>query len=172
MRRHLELALLATSVLLVTLAAPPVDGAKPPLCPSGRFAVAGDPLIGPGGELVVLENKTVTIGTVCAANKAQVKRTKPGTRVKVKFKKNACQGITGRVRLNALVTAECKQMEGTLKAKGTSTSFTAADSVCGDGVVDAGRDETCEQASDCAAGQVCNASCACEAAPVTISTAG
>ena len=166
MRRKVQVVVLgAASVLTAMLAARDANAAKPPLCPTGRFAVAGAPLIGPGGDLIVLANKTITIGTVCAANRAQLKRLKTGTRVKVKFKKNACSGAL-KVRLNALITGECKNMAGTLKRKGAApTNFTATDSVCGDGVIDAGRDETCEQQSDCDAGEVCTA-CACVAAPV------
>src|SRR5215813_7657508 len=62
---------IGSKLLLVTVAAawaapaPPLAwAAKPPLCPGGRFAVAGSPLLGPGGEVVVLENGTFAIGTL------------------------------------------------------------------------------------------------------------
>jgi YVTN family beta-propeller protein len=165
MSRPSKLVLAVASILSALLAARDACAAKPPLCRSGRFAVTGAPLLGPGGDLIVLENKTIAIGTVCAANRAQLKRTKAGTRVLVKFKKTACPGAQ-KVRLNALIT-DCASIAGTLKAKGgVSVDFTATDSRCGDGVIDAGRDETCEQQSDCAAGQVCDATCTCVAAPV------
>src|SRR5262245_16998074 len=38
---------------------------RPALCTAGRFAVAGAPLLGPGGEAVVLANRTVALGTLC-----------------------------------------------------------------------------------------------------------
>ena len=48
----------ALGAALLALGAPPASAApKPPLCSAGRFAVQGDPLIGPGGEVVVLRKQ-------------------------------------------------------------------------------------------------------------------
>ena len=58
---------------------------KPALCTSGRFVVQGEPLLGPGGELVILKNRTVAIGSLCAARRGKLKALKKGTRVNVTF---------------------------------------------------------------------------------------
>jgi YVTN family beta-propeller protein len=136
---------------------------KPPLCTAGRFAVSGSPLLGPGGELVVLENRTIAIGTLCAARPAKLRRTGRGTGVKVTFGNGACTGVAGKVRLTATISADCSTMTGKLKAPhAPPVGFTAAASVCGDMVVDPGLDEQCDGgATGCGTGQTCNASCRC-----------
>ena len=66
---------LALAAPLVVAEAPTVQAAparKPPLCTSGRFAVSGAPLLGPGGELLVLENKSLAIGTLCPTQRAKL----------------------------------------------------------------------------------------------------
>jgi YVTN family beta-propeller protein len=96
---------------------------KPPLCTdTRRFAVAGDPLLGPGGEVVVFENRQIAIGTLCAARKAKLKRTKKGTSVKVTFGKGGCSGVSGKVKLTALITDDFSTMSGKLKAPKTDAS--------------------------------------------------
>jgi YVTN family beta-propeller protein len=164
MRRAVSLTLTVGSMLLLCSGA--AIGAKPPLCTSGRFAVDAAPLIGPGGEILVLANRTFAIGDVCAAHRAKLKRTKAGTRVIVKYPKNGCTGVVGKVKVSALITDNCTMVNGTLKLPKTApTAFTAAASVCGDAVVDAGAGEECEGAIGCNAGETCNATCTCEAAP-------
>src|SRR3990172_6215954 len=92
--------------------------ANPPLCTSGRFAVDGAPLIGPGGEIVVLQDRTIAIGDLCAAKRAKLKRTKAGTKVRVKFAKDGCTGVTEKVKLSALIFNDCAFLDGTLKIGG------------------------------------------------------
>src|SRR5438034_497747 len=68
-----KLLLLATAASL--LASGPRPGAaapKPALCTAGRFAVQGAPLLGPGGDVVVLANRTMPVATLSAARKAQL----------------------------------------------------------------------------------------------------
>jgi YVTN family beta-propeller protein len=165
MRRSVELAWTVGALMLV-LCSGNALAAKPPLCTSGRFVVQGAPLVGPGGQILVLAGRTFAIGDVCAARRAKVKRTKAGTRVLVKYPKNGCSGVTGKVKLTALITDGCTAVNGTLKlAKTAPSAFTAAASVCGDTVVDTGGGEECEGQVGCNAGESCNASCACVAAP-------
>lgn len=157
---------LLLAVLAVTLAAPdvpPAAAAKPPLCSAGRFAVAGDPLLGPGGEIVVVENRTVAIGSLCAPRKAKLRRRKKGTSVQAAFAKNGCTGVARRVQLKALITDECSTMTGTVAVKGQEpVAFTATTSVCGDAVVDTGAGEQCDgSAAACDAGRICDGACRC-----------
>ncbi len=156
---------LALSAGLLALAAPPASAApKPPLCSAGRFAVEGDPLIGPGGEVVVLQNKRLSIGSLCAERRAKLRRRKKGTTVISAFPKGGCQGVTGRVRVKALITDDCSLMTGTITIAGQVSDFTARTSVCGDGVVDGGNGEQCDgSATGCDAGAQCNQACQCQA---------
>src|SRR5262249_59158701 len=114
--------------------------------------------LGPGGELLVLENRTIAIGTLCTAQRAKLARTRRGTAVKVVFRGADCPSINGKVRLTALIT-DCSTISGRVKAPGKpAVQFTGATSVCGDGVVDAGSNEQCDGSSTgCDAKQACNA---------------
>ena len=89
-----KLLLLATAASLLASGPRPAAAApKPPLCTAGRFAVQGAPLLGPGGEVVVLENRTMAVGTLCAARKAKLHATRKGTRSEVVFRKGGCTGV-------------------------------------------------------------------------------
>lgn len=158
-----KLLLLLVSAPFFAPEAPPAWAAKPPLCTAGRFAVAGAPLLGPGGEVVVLENETIALGTLCAAREAKLRRTKKGTKVKVVFRKGGCTGVDGKVKLTALITDNCSTLAGKLKApKTTPVEFSAATSVCSDAVVDTGSGEECDgSATGCEAGAVCTLTCRC-----------
>jgi DNA-binding beta-propeller fold protein YncE len=171
MSSHPKLALIAGAFASVVLAAYDAQGAKPPLCTAGRFAVEGSPLIGPGGEIIVFGDRSVALGTLCNTFHARVKRTKLGTKVRVKFPKDGCTGVEGKVKLAFLISDECTQVTGTIKpGQGASPSeFTAAVSTCGDDVVDTGAGEECEAQADCSAGEDCNATCACVAVGGTLS---
>ncbi len=171
-------------LLTATFVAPDVPtgwaAPKPPLCTDGRFAVAGQPLLAPGGEVVVLENKMLAIGTVCSARRARLRRRKAGTAVITDFRKSDCPGIGQRVRLKALITDGCSAMSGTVKVrKQPRVEFTAATSVCGDGVIDGGLGEVCDgSTTGCDAGEVCDATCRClairadKSSPIEITTDG
>jgi YVTN family beta-propeller protein len=171
---------IASKLLLLTVTAtfavsgvPPASAApKPPLCTAGRFAVAGSPLLGPGGEVVVLENGTIAIGTLCAARPAKLARKKKGTGVKVVFPKGGCTGVNGKVTLTALITDNCSTLTGRLKApKVSAVNFTAATSVCGDTIIDAGSGEECDGSpTRCATKETCTADCRC--VPITNNKSG
>src|SRR5262245_45494565 len=153
-------------LLTATFVAPetPTEAApRPRLCTSGRFAVAGAPLLAPGGEVVVLENRALSIGTVCSARRARLRRRKRGTTVIVDFRKGDCPGIGRRVRLKALIADGCSTMTGTVKVRRAArVQFSAAASVCGDGVIDAGLGEECDgSTTGCGMSEVCNADCRC-----------
>jgi YVTN family beta-propeller protein len=137
---------------------------RPPLCTAGRFAVSGTPLIGPGGEIVVLENRNISIGSLCQPRHARLHRQKKGTAVVVVFSKGKCAGVNAKVRVKALITDDCAVLTGTLRTKGKAPAhFKAATSVCGDGVTDTGNGEACDgSATGCQAGEICNGACQCQ----------
>ena len=159
-----KLLLLLLTATFVAAEVPTAKAApRPPLCTAGRFAVSGAPLLGPGGEVVVLENRTVALGTLCSARHARLRRQKKGTAVVVVFPKGQCTGVNAKVRVKALITQDCSVLTGTLRTKGKAPAdFTAASSVCGDGVVDTGNNEACDgSATGCLAGEACNNVCQC-----------
>ena len=156
-----KLLMLALAAPFVVAEAPTVQAAparKPPLCTAGRFAVSGAPLLGPGGELLVLENKSLAIGTLCPTQRAKLKRLKRGTSLRITFPKGSCSGVSANVRIIALISDDCSLFTGTLRTKGRpAAKFTAGASVCGDGVVDPAGGEACDgSATGCQTGEVCN----------------
>jgi probable HAF family extracellular repeat protein len=126
-------------------AAPAADAArapKPPLCPPGRYLVAGEALI-PGAtpplEVVeIAEDGTLAIASGCPAVAGKRKPTRKGTKLTARWAKDACPGLAGKPRLSARIEPTCVAMAGKLKAKGLKRTFTAALSRCGDEVDDPG----------------------------------
>src|SRR5262245_8149267 len=159
-----KLLLFALAATFVAAGVPTAKAApRPPLCTAGRFAVSGTPLLGPGGEILVLENRNISIGSLCQARHAKLRRQKKGTAVVVVFPKGQCAGVNAKVRVKALITDNCSVLTGTLRTKGQApANFTAAASVCGDGVVDPGTGEACDgSATGCQAGEACTNACQC-----------
>src|SRR5262245_1849634 len=163
-----KLLLFAMAATIVAAEAPTVHATpRPPLCTAGRFAVSGSPLLGPGGEIVVLENKTIAIGSLCPASRARLRRQKKGTAVVITFGKGMCSGVSAKVRVKALISQGCSLLTGTLRTKGQAPlDFTAATSACGDGIIDTANGEQCDgSTTGCQPDEQCNASCQCEAPP-------
>jgi YVTN family beta-propeller protein len=175
-----------SKLLLVVLAAtaflaerpPAMAATKPPLCESGRFAVNGSPF-GQGGEVIVLENRTIALGTLCPATPAKLRRTKKGTNVKVTFD-GTCSGVDDKVKLTALITDGCSSMSGKLKLpRADAVEFTAGLSECGDHIVDPGSGEECDGSpTGCDAGEACSSACRCvrfgstKSSPIAVSADG
>jgi YVTN family beta-propeller protein len=159
----LSLLLAVAAIFALSAASPTWAAAKPPLCTAQRFAVAGSPLLGPGGEVVVLANGTIAIGTLCAARQAVFMRKKKGTAVQVTFPPGGCTGVTGKVKLRAVITDNCSTITGKLKApKAKAVDFTGSTSVCGDSTIDAGGGEECDGSpTGCDAGETCSGDCRC-----------
>ena len=160
-----KVLLLALAATFVAAEGPRAHAApRPPLCTAGRFAVAGAPLLGPGGELVVLENRTLALGTLCPARRVKLRRQKNGTAVVIVYSKGKCTGVNAKVRVKALISQNCSVLTGTLRTKGQAPAdFTAATSVCGDAVVDTGLGEQCDgSATGCQVAETCNDACQCQ----------
>jgi len=160
-----KLLLFALAATFVAAEGPGAHAApRPPLCTAGRFAVSGAPLLGPGGELVVLENRTLALGTLCPARHAKLRRQKNGTAVVIVYPKGNCTGVNAKVRVKAVISQNCSVLTGTLRTKGQApVDFTAATSVCGDAVVDTGLGEQCDgSATGCQVGETCNDACQCQ----------
>src|SRR5262249_24533162 len=125
---------------------------------------SGAPLLGPGGEVVVLDNRTVAIGTLCQARHAKLRRQKKGTAVVVVFPKGQCAGVDAKVRVKALISQSCTALTGTLRTRGQApANSNAGAGVWGDGVMDRGVGEACAgSATGCQTGEVCTDACQCQ----------
>src|SRR5262249_61511853 len=72
MSKGSKVLLFALAATFVAADVPTAKAApRPRLCTAGRFAVSGTPLIGPGGEIVVLENRNISIGSLCQPRHAR-----------------------------------------------------------------------------------------------------
>jgi len=165
-RIGIVITLLALSVT-VTVA----DAAKPALCPDGRFMVQNGAVLVSGAavpNVLVVSGGTLAIASACDAAPGRVKAARKGTRLVGRWK--PC-GEIARVTLKGMIAApDCTTMTGVVKAKKTpKVRFTAVRSGCGDGIVDAGGGEQCEDDAVCGGG-TCNDTCQCESAGTTTTT--
>jgi hypothetical protein len=164
------LALLVTAVVVSPTAA---KKKVPPPCSTGRYVLApidSNLIFGQGTpttDAFTVATTTLSIPP-CGQTKAKLKGTAAGTVVKATWKK--C-GTLKKVVTTATIAPGCATMQGTIKAKKVAAAaFTASLSTgCGDGIVDPGLGEECEDDAGCAAGEECRA-CACVATPTTTTT--
>ncbi|HEV7731223.1 MAG TPA: hypothetical protein VGR62_03630 [Candidatus Binatia bacterium] len=124
-------------------------GTPPPRCPTGRFVVQGNPLLGFGAadsDAVVVGDTQVSTATGCAQVKARrLKGTRKGTKVVVTWT-TGCGIWNGPIKLTAMIeNGECRTMTGTFKYPRSSDGrkvtrvFTAVrevDGTCQDGGID------------------------------------
>jgi plastocyanin len=154
----------AVVAVALALAAPRL----PPACSGGRFfattgsLLPGTPVAGP----LVVGSTTLALDDVCPPARTKLRTTKRGTTAKATW--TSCAGVQGRVRVQITMTSGCLGATGTVVARRARLhrTFAAAPSGCGDGFVDAGRGEQCEQDGACAAGERCT-DCACAPLPTT-----
>ena len=135
------------------LAAGPVLTAKvrPTPCDPGRFLLRDGPLLADSPPTLVdavIVGPAMDLSLGCVrSGRQRMKATRKGTKVLATFK--SCPGLKGRVKLNATIVEDCGVLQGHITAKKYRREFRAPRSICGDGFVDPGLGETCEDASDC-----------------------
>jgi hypothetical protein len=118
----------------------PVNGAVREPCDPGRWLVEAGTVLVPSSRApardVLMLGDTLSILSGCPAVAFRQRVTRKGVRLNVRF--DACNGLTGRARLTGRIDRECRTMRGVFKAKKDHIRrpFTAAASVCGDGIFD------------------------------------
>jgi len=138
----------------------PSVAARSPRC-GGRYVVrttAGR--LAPAAP-VVLDAAGGTVAAGCGAARAHVRRAHDGWHVTARF---ARCGSHRRLRLRLRVAADCSFLAGTVAARHAGRgTFTATASRCGDGVVDIGGEEECDD-GNVFGGDACEPTCrACNA---------
>src|SRR5262245_1644075 len=149
--------------------------AKRTPCAGGRFVVQGGPLLpsAPATDVNVVEiggtTRATDLGVGCATadvvKRLRMTAGKRGTKVSAVWAD--CAGFTGKVRLQGIITDECRALDATLRAKRFKKTFGATLSRCGDAFVDAAIGETCETGTPCAGGAGCGSDCTCDATTTT-----
>src|SRR5262245_52535540 len=139
---------------------------------TGRFVVQPSPiLLGADATpiaLVVVDGAVIRLDEACHA-RAKLRRTGKGTRLRALVP--GCPGVKKRLRVAAVLNTNCDAISGTMKSKGQGKRpFAGTRSRCGDGFVDAGRNERCDVAG-CADGMACDPmACTCSYLGTTTST--
>ena len=162
-------SLFATVLSLVLASSPSAKKQKPIPCSDRYVVTQGAAAIvtdsAPDAPVVSVQGKQVSLGAHCGPATGVVKATKKGTNVAAGFK--SCGDTLKKVKLKALIAADCASMSGVVKAKKLKPQrFQASISRCGDGVVDRGKPEACDGAVGCQAGATCTPDCTACAAPV------
>lgn len=149
-------------VVSLTLAVVPAShlAAKPTKCDPGRFVPRGAPLI-VGAAAGVATGEAIVVGAVprsrlsispaCDPVRAKVKASRTGTKVKATWRRGACRGIEGKVRLKGRIIENCNVLRGVIKKpKSKPATFTADRATgCGDGLLDVDAGEACETDAGC-----------------------
>jgi cysteine-rich repeat protein len=122
---------------------------------SGRFLLpAESPSVLP--PTIALAATTVSLGDVCDAQLRRGRLDKRGQVVKARW--SVC-GDARAIRLRGRISADCTVVRGVLRRRGAArTRFVAAQSICGDGRVDARGGESCED-GNVLGGDECEPNC-------------
>jgi hypothetical protein len=162
--------LLGVSIALAAVAVigVPTGAAPPGTCPGGRFRITEGPLLAVG-EVLVVEGSAATLTSGCAGGRVRARGRRDGTtRLTVRFA--TCPSGGGKVILRGRLVDACARFEGsarTPRLAPRTRHVVAERSTCGDGVLDAGGGEACDQADAPACPGACAADCTCPPSTTT-----
>jgi cysteine-rich repeat protein len=146
--------------VLAALVAPARDaGARPVFSCADRYVVirAHGPLVGRSADALVVGPTTLELAPRCPEAAFRVWRAGRGWRLAARWSRCADRR---RVVVRARLTADCTLVRGTVAARASRrTAFTAIASRCGDGVVDPGAGEACDD-GNLTSGDGCEPYCA------------
>src|SRR5262245_14769615 len=123
---------------------------RPAPCPPSRYLPTGGSLLLPGIEAVQIGSVVGLDGLCAPVAPKQLKANRKGvTQVRATWKR--CPGLAGKVTLTGTIVDGCARFKGTVKAKRYKQRFDALLSTCGDGVLDEGAGEECDDGNETAA---------------------
>lgn len=168
---------MATAPLIAALLAALVslaDAREPAETPcAGRYVVrtaTGSLLVAAAttpGDTIVLDGTNAVVDPLCGAAVVRATRTRHRWRLAASWP--GCRGAA-RLRLRARASADCSLLRGVATGpRARRTRFEAAMSFCGDGVVDAGRGERCDD-GNILDGDGCDAACGRCSGPTTFAS--
>ncbi len=133
-------------------------GPKPAPCPPARYLITGGPIAANGSGTALQLGPSVALDGVCdPISPRRMQENRKGiTQVLTRWKQ--CSGLDGTVVLQGRILPGCSQFQGTLRAKKLKKRIDAARSLCGDGLVDAGGGERCDD-GNVAPGDGCEPDC-------------
>jgi cysteine-rich repeat protein len=150
-------------LLALLLAAGTPAGARTAPCAGGRFVVDGPTALLAGAtspvlpDAVVIAATTLGIASGCDPTRFRERVTRKGTRLRAKWP--FCQEGPKRVRVRVVLAPDCETLTGRIRMRGVpKRKFTARRSRCGDGIVDTGGGEECDD-GNLVDGDGCQADC-------------
>jgi cysteine-rich repeat protein len=142
-----EATRLAAALALVLAAGPTAFGAAPRAASGsacvGRYVFlrASGRLVDRTRDMIVLDATSAVIDPACGAATVAYRPVRHGTRIVARWA--PCRGARV-LRLRLRASADCTLLRGTVTGHGRSSRIVAVTSTCGDGVVDPGRGERCD----------------------------
>jgi cysteine-rich repeat protein len=123
----------------------------------GRYVLvrASGSLVDRTQDVLVLDATSAVIDPACGAATVASHAGHGGARIAARWA--ACRGARS-LRLRVRASSDCTLLRGTIAGHGRRSRIVAATSACGDGVIDAGRGERCDD-GNVADGDSCDASC-------------
>ncbi len=130
-------------------------------CAGGRYIVIGGQLIiGPGTPTIdtVIFGSQTAIASGCSPVSVKPRANKAGTKFTVVWP--VCTNVVGKAKLTATIDPTCRTMNGQFRVKKSKVfkKFTAVLSRCGDGIVDQGGGEQCDDQNN-VSGDGCSSTC-------------
>ena len=131
----------------------------------GRYVIvrASGHLVDRTRDTIVLDATSAVIDPACGAAPVASRPVKHGVRIAARW--TACRGARA-LRLRLLASADCTLLKGTVTGHGRRSRVVAVMSTCGDGVVDPGRGERCDD-GNVLDGDGCDSSCGACSGPTT-----
>ena len=143
------------------------------LTASGAAALAAAPERSCTGRYVLvrasgtlLDATSAVIDPACGAATVTAHTIRHGTRIAARW--TSCRGARA-LRLRLRASADCTLLKGTVAGRGRQSRVVAVTSTCGDGVVDPGRGERCDD-GNLLDGDGCDSSCGACSGPTDFAT--
>src|SRR5262249_22064410 len=137
--------LLVAVIFAGALAGPASSRSAPqqiePACTSGRWKVAYGPS---GADAVIIAPAGVSVGSSCPPGKGRLRALKSGTKLTAQLPR--CPRVRGPARLTATLQPGCDVLSGSIRPRrgGTGRFLVARRQWCGDGRIQADRNEACD----------------------------
>jgi cysteine-rich repeat protein len=134
----------------------------------GRYVLlrASGSLLDRARDTIVLDATSAVIDPLCGAGDVEARPTRAGSRIAVRWR--ACRGARV-LRLRVRASADCTLLRGAVVGRGRRSRIVAVASSCGDGIVDSGRGERCDD-GNVLDGDACDATCGRCSGPATFAS--
>jgi len=160
-------AALALAACLTASGAAALAAAPERSC-TGRYVLvrASGTLVDRTRDTIVLDATSAVIDPACGAATVTAHTIRHGTRIAARW--TSCRGARA-LRLRLRASADCTLLKGTVAGRGRQSRVVAVTSTCGDGVLDPGRGERCDD-GNLLDGDGCDSSCGACSGPTDFAT--